>query len=164
MKIITNAMDRVLMPALIALMAGMVITVTWQVISRYLLNAPSSYTEEMARFMLIWIGLLGAAYAYRTKMHLGLDLLTANLTGRWKLASELFSIACVAGFTIIVMVIGGSQLVILTWELQQYSAALGVRMAYIYTVLPLSGLIITCYAIDFALDAITIHSTAQEEK
>ena len=164
MKKITNAIDRVLIPVLIALMAGMVIDVTWQVASRYLLKAPSSYTEEIARYMLIWIGLLGAAYAYRTRMHLGLDLLTSKLTGSKKLTAELFSIACVLGFTLVVMIIGGTQLMLLTFELKQQSSALGIKIGYVYSVIPLSGVIIALYSIDSALQSIRSHSTAKEEK
>lgn len=154
MKAIVNAVDKVLIPVLSALMAGLVIVVTWQIISRYLLRAPSSYTEEIARFTLIWIGLLGAAYAYRTKMHLGLDLFTGKLTGISRMWVELFSAACVAGFAMIVMIAGGIQLVSLIWELKQSSAALGIQIAFIYSVIPLSGAIITLYAIDSALESI----------
>ena len=53
-------LDRVLRWALIALAVAMIATVSWQVISRYALRAPSSLTEEIARFQLIWLGLLGA--------------------------------------------------------------------------------------------------------
>jgi TRAP-type C4-dicarboxylate transport system permease small subunit len=162
MKAIVKAIDKVLVPVLSALMAGLVIVVTWQVVSRYLLRSPSSYTEEIARFMLIWIGLLGAAHAYRTKMHLGLDLLTARLTGNARLWAELFSAACVAGFSIIVMVVGGAQLVSLIWELEQTSAALGVQIAFIYSVIPLTGAIITLYAVDAALDRIAQHKKQRE--
>jgi TRAP-type C4-dicarboxylate transport system permease small subunit len=162
MKAIVNTIDRILVPILSALMAGLVIVVTWQVVSRYLLRSPSSYTEEIARFMLIWIGLLGAAHAYRTKMHLGLDLLTARLTGSARLWAELFSTACVAGFSVIVMIAGGIQLVSLIGELKQSSAALGIQMAFIYSVIPLTGTIITLYAVDAALESIAQYRKQQE--
>lgn len=163
MKAIVNAVDKVLAPVLSALMAGIVIVVTWQIVSRYLLRSPSSYTEEIARFMLIWIGLLGAAYAYRTKMHLGLDLLTAKLTGAARMWAGLFSAVCVAGFAVLVMIIGGIQLVGLIWELKQSSSALGVQIAFIYSVIPLSGAIITLYAADSALESIAQNKMQQEK-
>lgn len=163
MKAIVKSIDKALVPVLSALMAGLVIVVTWQVISRYLLRSPSSYTEEIARFMLIWIGLLGAAYAYRVKMHLGLDLLTAKLAGVPRLWAELFSAICVGIFSVIVMIVGGVQLVSLVWELKQSSAALGIQMAFIYSVIPLTGAIITLYAVDAALESIVQHKKQQEK-
>ena len=45
------------------------------------------------------------------------------------------------------MVYGGSELVSLTLELEQISAALGVKMGLIYSVLPLSGGLIIAYAL-----------------
>lgn len=152
MKRVTAAIDKILAPLLTALMAGMVVAVTWQVLSRYIFKAPSSYTEEIARFMLIWIGLLGAAYAYRVKMHLGLDLLVNKLTGTNRRIAALAATACVAGFAVTVLIIGGVQLVQLTWQLEQTTAAMGVPVAYVYTCIPLSGLFITLYALDAALD------------
>ena len=68
-------LDKILAVALVILMAAMVIDVTWQIFTRFLTDTPSSWSEELARFLLIWIGLLGAVWAYRTRAHLGLSYL-----------------------------------------------------------------------------------------
>ena len=78
MQSVLKKLDSVLAFILMILMATIVIDVTWQVLSRFIVGNPSSVTEEIARFLLIWIGLLGAAYAFRMHSHLGLDLFTAN--------------------------------------------------------------------------------------
>ncbi|HPR59552.1 MAG TPA: TRAP transporter small permease subunit, partial [Prolixibacteraceae bacterium] len=54
--------DKVLEFVLIGLMIVLIADVSWQVISRYLLSAPSSFTDELAGYLLIWVGVLGAAY------------------------------------------------------------------------------------------------------
>ena len=54
--------DSFLEKALILIMSLMVVNVLWQVFSRYLLTNPSSFTDELARYLMIWIGVLGAAY------------------------------------------------------------------------------------------------------
>ena len=59
---IRKIIDKMLESLLIILMAVLVIDVLWQVASRYLLTSPSSITDELAGFLLIWVGLLGAAY------------------------------------------------------------------------------------------------------
>ena len=51
------------------------LTVIWQIVSRYLLQDPAAATEELSRFFLIWIGILGAAYAYKQRAHLGFNLI-----------------------------------------------------------------------------------------
>ena len=54
--------DKGLELSLIFLMAFLVVDVLWQVLSRYILVSPSSVTDELAGYLLIWVGLLGAAY------------------------------------------------------------------------------------------------------
>jgi TRAP-type C4-dicarboxylate transport system permease small subunit len=131
---------------LMLLMAVMVLDVTWQVVTRFLLRAPSSFTEELAGFLLIWIGLLGAAYALRTRSHLGVDLLTARLAGAAARAAAVLAHALVLLFAFLVMVVGGLRLVQLAFQLEQISAAAGIRMGYVYLVVPAAGLLMVVFS------------------
>lgn len=140
-------LDSALKWTLAGLMLSIVLVVGWQVVSRYLLNAPSSITEELSRCLLIWIGMLGAALAYRTGVHLGLDIVTQRFNARNRQRLAMLVSAAVVVFAIAVMVIGGGNLVALTYELNQMSAALDIRMAYIYMIIPFSGSIIAFYGI-----------------
>jgi TRAP-type C4-dicarboxylate transport system permease small subunit len=79
LKKVVTGIDTVFRVLLASLLAMMVLCVTWQIVSRYFLGDPSSWTEELSRFLLIWVGLLGGSYAYHAKMHLGLDLLAERL-------------------------------------------------------------------------------------
>ncbi len=145
---------------LAALMALLVISVTWQILSRYLLASPSHWTEELARFLLVWIGVLGASYAYRVKMHLGIDLLAQSLEGPKAFVLDVVINIAVAVFAIAVMVVGGSMLVSMTWELNQISPALGIPMATVYAVVPLSGVLIVLYAAANTFDSWREHAAA----
>lgn len=147
MSALIRIVDAVLTRFLIVLMLCLVGSVLWQVISRYIFASPSSWTEEVARFLLIWISLMGAVYAFRTGMHLGLDVLPKKFEGRKAFALKVFSLALVMLFSATVLVAGGISLVSLTWELKQYSAVLGLPMAYVYSVIPASGALICIYAL-----------------
>ena len=138
--------DRLLSAILACLMAALVINVLWQVATRFLLDDPSSVTEEIAQFLLLWIGLLGACYAYRRNSHLGLDIVTSNLDPAPRALSRKFVLLVSSAFALVVLVYGGGQLVWLTLELGQTSAALGIPMGYVYAVLPVSGLLIIFYS------------------
>jgi TRAP-type C4-dicarboxylate transport system permease small subunit len=148
MENILNKVDKVLGYFLMTLMALMVVDVTWQVVTRFILSTPSSFTEELARFFLVWIGLLGAAYAYRTGAHLGLDLLTANMQPVPRRRTAIVSNLVCFIFAALVMVYGGLSLVSLMLELGQTSSALQVKIGYVYSVIPLSGFLICIYALD----------------
>ncbi|MBL4854325.1 TRAP transporter small permease [bacterium AH-315-J19] len=145
MTALTSIVDRVLRTVLIFLMGFLVVVVSWQVISRYILSSPSSYTEEIARFTLIWIGLLGAAHALRMRMHLGIDLLVNKLTGKAKSVVLMFSWLVSLSFAFFAMTVGGFYLVQLTLALEQTSAALGIKMGYVYLAIPFSGLLMCFY-------------------
>lgn len=141
-----HTIDTLLGWVLVFLMSLLVVDVLWQVFSRYVLNDPSSFTEELARFLLIWVGLLGASYAAGKRMHLAVDLLPMKLEGQRKTYLTLFILACTILFSLAVMVFGGIRLVAITLYLGQTAAALQMPLGYIYIVLPISGLLIAFYA------------------
>ena len=143
----TRFLDKLLQLLMVSCMAMMVMVVTWQVISRYALGDPSQWSEEVARMLLIWVGLLGGVYAYREKAHLGLDLLFQKVGPVGQKRLNTISDICCGSFALAVLVIGGGALVQLTWELGQTTAALGIPMAWVYTVLPISGALILYYSI-----------------
>jgi TRAP-type C4-dicarboxylate transport system permease small subunit len=154
MKLIITPLDAFLRWALIILAVFMVATVTWQVVSRYALRAPSSLTEEMARFQLIWLGLLGAVYTFRNRMHVGIDIFVAPLEGKKRLVAELIALISVIIFAATILIYGGGRLVQLTHELDQRSAALGVRMSAVYSIIPISGILMCLYAFHYISDGI----------
>lgn len=128
------------------LMSLLVISITWQVVSRYALGEPSLWTEEFARFAMIWLGVLGASYAYVIKAHLALELFPTS-DPRWAKRRESFSHGVVLIFALSVMCFGGGRLVLLTWNLNQLSPALGLPMALVYAVVPLSGGLMTIFCL-----------------
>lgn len=154
MKKLTDMITRVLSIVLIVLMAVMVLDVTWQVFTRFILKDPSGFTEELAGFLLIWIGLLGASYAYYVKAHLGIDILTAKLIGVKKQISEILVASIVFLFALFLLVIGGWKLVNITFTLKQISPAIGIPMGYVYLVLPITGLLFMYYAVYFMVESL----------
>jgi len=126
----------------IFLSASIVIVVVVQVFSRFVLQSPSSITEELSRFLLIWIGLLGGAYGYHSNAHLGLDIVTSKLSEALQKLVGISAHLIIMFFAIAVMITGGVSLVLLTIEPAQISAAMEIKMAYIYSVIPLSGSLI----------------------
>ena len=101
--------------------------------------------------LLIWVGLLGGVYAYREKAHLGLDLLYQKVGSIGKRRLEIITDVSCGLFALAVLVVGGGSLVQLTWELKQTTAVLGIPMAWVYSVLPLSGVLIVFYSLAFLL-------------
>jgi TRAP-type C4-dicarboxylate transport system permease small subunit len=135
-------------------MTLLLICVVWQVFSRYVLARPSTMTDEIARFSMIWVGLLGAAYATGKRRHLSIDLFVSNLKGMPKLLNQLFVDLCVLIFAASAMVWGGLRLVLKVYSTGQVSPAMQLPMAYVYIVLPLSGLIISYYCVLYIIETL----------
>lgn len=140
-------LDKVLEIILVIIMSVMVINVLWQVGSRYLLQSPSSFTDELARYLLIWLSILGASYVTGKRMHLSIDLLAQKIqaSSRKKLNTLIYAI--VAVFAFLAMIVGGSNLVYIVSSLGQTSPALEIPLSYVYIVLPVGGIIIVYYSI-----------------
>lgn len=132
----------------VVIVAALVLDVLWGVFSRFILGAPSRWTEEVATFLLIWVAFLGAAVAFSRDEHLGLDYFVKKLDkeAQWLLALIVQSL--VIAFTTAVMIFGGYVLVSETLKAGQVTPALGLRMGYVYLAVPLSGLFINLFSVE----------------
>lgn len=151
---VRKIIDKALEWMLVFLMSILVLDVLWQVMSRYIMSSPSSYTDELAGYLLIWVGLLGAAYVAGKREHLAIDLLLQRSSKNRKFKLEITISVIVILFAIVVMVIGGSWLVYTRFFLTVKSAALGLPLGVVYLVLPISGLLIAYFDIDNIINMI----------
>jgi len=146
-KTIKNILDRTLEILVMIVMAALVIDVSWQVFTRLVLKNPSTGTEELAVFMIIWVALLGSAVALNRGAHLGIDYFVGKLSIRKRICTEVFVFLCVALFSLCVMVIGGTSLVASTLNLGQVSAAWNIKIGYVYLAIPISGFFLVLYSV-----------------
>lgn len=147
-----RSLDRALGLVLSIAMSLAVLIVLWQVAGRYLLRQPSSFTDELVRYLLVWIGLLGGAQAAGRRLHLAIELLPGRLSGSRRHCLAAFNQLLIGAFSLSVLVYGGVGLTRLTLRLGQTSAALGLPLGWVYAILPISGLILTFYSALFAWD------------
>lgn len=136
-----SLLDRILAIFCIVLCVALVVSVVWQVFSRYILNAPSTVTDELARFLFIWVGLVGAAYGLGKKKHLAIDLLLMKLekTPAKQAFLQLIINMVSMFFITVIMCYGGMKLVLDTIVAGQISPVLGIQMGLVYLALPVSG-------------------------
>jgi len=147
MNKLRHHLDRWLGHFLVTLLAIMTFNVVWQVLSRYLLQSPSAFTDELARYLLIWLGMFGSAYAAGQGQHLAIDLLHQYIQPDSKLRVGKIIAASIFLFAASVMVFGGLRLVLLTFSLKQTSAALNLPLGVVYMSVPIAGVLICIYQI-----------------
>lgn len=148
MEALKKQIDYITEKVLILLMGVLVIDVLWQVASRYILKDPSSFTDELARYLLIWLTLIGAAYATGKNLHLAIDIFPLSLQGKKAILLQRLLSLLTLLFAVLVLIIGGIRLVYISFILGQLAPALQVSQGYVYISLPLSGLLISFYCIN----------------
>jgi len=140
--------DKLLEWSLVLLMRILVLDVLWQVTSRYIMNSPSSFTDELAGYLLIWVGVLGTAYVAGKREHLAIDLLLQRSSPRRKFKLEMIIGVLVILFSVAVFIVGGTWLSYTRFYLDVRSSALGMPLGIVYLVLPISGILIAYFDID----------------
>lgn len=140
-----KTLDQLLSILLIILMVVITLDVLLGVFTRYVIGNQPGWTEELARFLLIWISILGAAYAAGQHQHLAIDLISTNLSHSRDKQLKTFVNILVAIFVFCIFIIGGSRLIYITAYLGQTSPALKIPMSVVYGIIPVSGIFLLLY-------------------
>ena len=144
--------DKIIEVMCTAIMGYMVLAVCWQVITRFVLKNPSTVTEEILRYLLVWTTMVGGAYAYGRRKHLSLNMLAKKLPPRAQKLLDIFVQAVVIAFCVVVRLVGDLRLVETTFD--QISSALRLPMPYVYASILVGGVLIIFYAIIFIFEDI----------
>ena len=142
---IRKGIDLVLSCVCAALFALMVIVGTYQIVVRYFFNSPSTVSEELLTYSFTWMALLASAYVFGKRDHMRMGFLADKITGTKRKVLEIVIEILIMILAGSVMIYGGATIMNLT--MTQKTASLGIPMGIIYTVVPLSGVLIVLYSI-----------------
>mgnify|MGYP003373436213 CR=1 FL=1 len=142
---IKTFLDKLLFSICVVIMVVLVIDVTWQVLSRYLVGEPSLFTDEAARFLMVWLTFLGGAYMFGSDSHLSVNSLRDMMPAKLQNTVFVFTYLLIGAFAVLVMILGSQLLILRT--LSQPSPSLGIPMGYFYSILPISAGFIIAYMI-----------------
>jgi len=142
-----DRLNKLLEWVVVVLLCVMLFSVLWGVFTRYFFADQSSWTDELARFTLIWVSILGAAYISGKNAHITIDLLSASIALKARLQMEVVTGMIISLFVLVIFLVGGSRYIYISFKLGQTSAALEIPMGYVYLVLPIAGIIIIYFKI-----------------
>lgn len=145
MSAVKKTLDALLAWLCIGLFATLVVVVTWQVFSRQILGAPSTWSSTAAQYLFVWLSLFGAAYVFSERGHIAVDFLARKSGPRGQKVIGVFTQLVILAFTGSVLVWGGLRGVGLTWD--QNVSGLPVSVGQMYLALPVSGALIAFYAL-----------------
>ncbi len=160
MKALRKGLNGVLNVLAGASFLAMVIITTWQVITRYILNNPSSWSEELVSYLFAWASLLGACLVTGERGHMNIPIVVEKFSPKgqkaFAVAGELIALL----FSVIILLYGGAQITHLA--MGQLTSSLGVAVGVFYFVLPLSGILNGLYALLNIYDI--LHGTEEQKE
>lgn len=168
-NVINGYIDKALRALLAVFMAVMIVAVTWQVFSRFVLNDPSNLTDELSRYLLIWIGVLGGAYTLSIRRHLALEILYSKAGDKGKLVLAMITNIFVVLLSSVAFIYGGTNLVMTTIANGQISPGIvifgsNLLIGYVYLVVPIAGVLISYYGtLDIVVSAIGLVKHNQQQ-
>jgi len=133
---------------LIAMVAVMTVVVFLQVLYRYVFAQSLQWSEELARYLFVWLSIFGAALALQKKGHFGLDLFYRKLSTRLQRFIK-FPVYLLMGIVIFVILFHG--IILVQKTALQESPAMGISMAWAYASLPVGGALMAIHLIALSL-------------
>ena len=130
---------------IIALFAFMTLIGTYQIVTRYFFNRPSTVSEELLTYAFTWMALLASAYVFGKRDHMRMGFLADKLIGAPRKYLEITIDLLTFLLAAVVMVYGGISITKLT--MIQKTASLQVPMAYVYVIVPVTGVLIMIFSL-----------------
>ncbi len=162
MRSLRKGIMKVLGILIIALFVLMTLVGSYQIITRYFFNRPSTISEELLTYSFTWMALLASAYVFGKRDHMRMGFLADKITGKAKNILEFAIDLLTFAFAGVVMVYGGISITKLT--MIQITASLRVPMGYIYIIVPVSGVLIMIFSAMNAIEMLHTDFSRKEEK
>ena len=142
---IRKGLNAVVSTICVILFAVMVIVGTYQIVTRFIFNSPSTVSEELLTYTFAWMAMFSSAYVFGKRDHMRMTFVVDKLPKALRKILEIVIELLVIAFAVIVLIYGGFTIMGLT--MTQKTASLGVMMGVIYAVVPICGILIAVYGV-----------------
>ena len=159
---IRKGMNTVVSTICIVLFAVMVVVGTYQIITRFIFNSPSTVSEELLTYTFAWMAIFSSAYVFGKRDHMRMTFVADKLPKEQRKILEIVIELLIIAFAVIVLIYGGFTIMGLT--MTQKTASLGVMMGVVYAVVPICGILIAIYGVMNVIDLCAGYENTEEEK
>ena len=140
---------------------AMVLLTCWQVFTRYILQNPSSWSEELVSYLFAWMSLLGASLVVGERGHMNIPIVVERMSEGWRKVFAIFAELVALAFSGVILIFGGIQIASLA--MGQMTSSLGLPIGVFYVILPISGFINIIYTILNIVDIATDSELVERE-
>lgn len=159
---IRKGMNTIVSTICIVLFAVMVVVGTYQIITRFIFNNPSTVSEELLTYTFAWMAIFSSAYVFGKRDHMRMTFVADKLPKEQRKILEIVIELLIIAFAVIVLIYGGFTIMGLT--MTQKTASLGVMMGVVYAVVPICGILIAIYGVLNVIDLCAGYENTEEEK
>ena len=145
MEKLRKALDKLLSVLAGGSMAVMVILTTYQVITRYIFKAPSTWSEELVGYLFGWSTMFGATIVSGERGHMRIPIIIDRFSPTLRKAFHIFGEVIAFLFSATILVFGGYQ--VSNLAMGQQTSSLGVDVGVFYWVMPICGVVILLYSV-----------------
>ena len=131
--------------------AVLVVLVTYQVIVRYIFNNPSPWSEQAARYLLVWLILITSAYVFGKREHMNVDFFVGKLPRKINLCIKIITELLIGFFVVFVLLYGG-YLAVNVSRAASDLAMPWLNMGLVNAAIPISGVLTIIYTLFNILD------------
>lgn len=160
-KKLKTLLNKTLSASCAALLAFMSILTCYQVFMRYVIRRPSTISEDILSYSFVWVSLLATALVFGEQDHMNLSFFTDKLNNKARKIVLIFSELLILTIAVLVFVYGGQGFMMV--GALQVSPTLGITMNYIYSILPVTGVLIGLYSIINIVEIATKTDTKEKE-
>jgi TRAP-type transport system small permease protein len=146
---LNDGLEKTALAAVIVMMAVMCLVTFAQAAGRYALHFSFIWSEELSRYLMVWVSMLGGAVAARRRMHFGFDALVAGLPPRWRRLAQALAVLCSIG---IFGVIAWYGFRLARFNMMQFSPALEWPMGVPYAAVPLGAALMVLFLLERLAD------------
>ena len=158
---IKNVLNKILEILGTVTLGIMTVLVVYQVITRYVFNAPSPFSEALSQYLFVWMIMFGSAYVYGSREHLTIDLLKDKFSPKLNMIVEVIANVCLFAFILLVCVYGGWKYT--ASQVNRIDPSLHISMAILYTSVPFTGVITLYYAVYNCISSIRNYQQGKRE-
>lgn len=144
MKALRNLLNTILNLVAGLSLTAMVILTTYQAITRYVFNAPSTWSEELVGYLFAWSTMFGAAIVSGERGHMNIPILVDKFNPPMRKALHIFAEVIALLFSASILVLGGFQ--VSSLAMGQMTSSLGVAIGTFYWVMPVCGIVMVVYS------------------
>ena len=145
LKLIKNALDRLLVFASLTALLAMIVIILYQVFSRQLFHSTPSWAEELSMLLFVWTSFLGVAYGFRQKLHIGVSFLVDLFPSKVQDAMDILGKLLILFFGFVLTYYGWQFTVLMGGSTM---AGTGLPSSALYAALPVTGVFVLLYGVE----------------